>query len=244
MSGHPLTLNLRIWLWPLRYGRAMRSFLAASAILLMAACTPELGIRSADPSPVSSAETLSPADWVMTPDSFGPITMATTRSEALSTGAYVAAPSPCAAERLDWDGQTYESTDADVDDDGEPDRTMVKPYLGTITFGDDDRPAFIDPGKNTVTDRGIRKSDSLSRLQLEYGEDLIPGRGQSPGIGTFAVNGDRGHLLYEVMYGKVVGFYVAAGTVKGPQDVEVGRFMVNGTVTKPDKMPMGHAGDC
>jgi hypothetical protein len=187
---------------------------------------------------------MGPDKWVMSPDSFGPITLATTRSEALATGAYVAAPSPCSRIRLDWRGQTYESSDADLDSDGKPDRARSKPYLATITFGDSGRPAFIDPGQDTVTSQGVRKADSLSRLQLAYGDDLIPGHGQSPGIGTFAVNGKHGHLLYEVMFGKVVGFYVSAGTVNEPADVEPGRFAVGGIVTTPDKMSMGHDGNC
>lgn len=178
----------------------MRSFLAAAAAtVVLPACTTGLELRPKEPSAVSSTVAVPPGRWVMSPDSFGPITVETTRSQALATGAYAEAPSPCSRERLDWRGQSYEAhtANADVDGDGTPDKERTKPFLGAVTF-DEGTAAFIDPGKDTVTDQGIRKSDSLSRLQLTYGDDLILGRDQSPGTGSFAVNGMRSHLVFEV----------------------------------------------
>ena len=214
----------------------MRSFLVAAiaATALLSGCTPELN-RQQDDGPVKRAQAqVSPADWVMSPDFFGPINMETTRSDALATGLYRAAPAPCSRQRVDSLGQQYE------DVPGTDDRELAKPHLASITFDEDGVPQFIDPGKDTVTDRGIRKADSLSRLEISYGDDLIPGPDQSPRGGTFAVSGDRSHLVFVVMYGKVIGFFVAAGQVHEPADI----MPVAGALTKPDSIRPGRAGVC
>lgn len=216
----------------------MRSHIVgvAAALPLLAGCS---GLLTAQPEPTpATTATPNPESWVMSADSFGPITMQTTESEALATGVYRRAPSPCSDERLDWRSQKYGVSQS------EPDRKKVKPYMGSITYGDNGKPTFIDPGKDTVTDRGIRKADSLSRLQLTYGDELISAPDQLPAAGTFAVKGKRSYLLFEVMFNKVVGFYIVAGVPERREDILPGRFLVNGVLTMPDKMPQHHGSIC
>lgn len=213
----------------------MRSLLAAvMASLLLAGCGTALTLPSTPKPTASPTPTADPGSWVMSPDSFGPISTETTRKQALATGLYRAAPSPCTRERLDWRGQTYK------DVPGTDDKDLLKPLLPSISFDDDGSTEFIDPGPGTATDRGIRKADSLSRLQITYDDDLIPGLDQSPGRGSFAVSGDRSHLLFVVMYGKVVGFFIAAGHVEEPEDV----MTVAGALKKQDSIRPGRGRLC
>lgn len=217
----------------------MRSFLAAAAVIaLLPGCTatsPRSG--SPEPTPAVSSD---PRSWVMSPDSFGPISVETSRAQALATGFYVPAPSPCSERRLDSRDQTYAETGVDVDGDGDVDKELAKPALPSIRFGDNDRPEFIDPAPHTATDRGIRKADSLSRLQITYGDELIPAADRRPDGGTFAVNGQRSHLLFAVMFGKVVGFYIVDGRVDDQEDV----LVAAGNMTKHDDLTLGRQGPC
>ncbi len=213
----------------------MRSFFVTlMAGLLLAGCGAELRSGTTSDPTASPTPTPDPESWVMGPDSFGPISTATTRKQALATGLYRAAPSPCSAQRLDWRGQKYK------DIPGTDDKDLAKPYLPTISYDNEGSPEFIDPGPGTATDRGIRKADSLSRLQITYDDDLIPGLDQSPGRGSFAVSGDRSHLLFVVMYGKVVGFFIAAGHVEEPEDV----MTVAGALKKQDSIRPGRGRLC
>jgi hypothetical protein len=210
----------------------MRSLLTTlSAVFLLSGCSLVLPSEAKPmPEPTPTAD---PSTWVMGPDSFGPITMETTRAQALATGHYRPAPSPCSTLRVDWRGQNYEK-----DETGR--RTLVKPHLASITFTRNGDVKYIDPGKDSATDVGIRRADSLSRLMLTYGDELIPALDQTTSGGTFAVSGDRSHLLYVVMYGKVIGFYIAAGHVDEPEEVEP----LAGKLTKPDAVRPGRGGPC
>lgn len=212
----------------------MRAFFTAMTVsLLLAGCGTALPPRTT-PQPSSTPAAEAEA-WVMSPDSFGPIDMETTRRQALATGFYRAAPPPCSRQRLDWLGQNYD------DIPGTDGKELAKPFLASITFDDDGRPAFIDPAPGTATDRGIRKADSLSRLQITYGDDLVPGPDQGPSGGTFAVSGARSHLVFVVMYGKVVGFFIASGHVDGPEDVMT---VAGDPLTKHDNIRRGAGRTC
>lgn len=207
----------------------MRSvFAALAATLLLAGCGTGRMIATEPP------PTADPATWVMSPDSFGPISMETTREEALATGLYRAAPSPCSRSRLDWRGQKYK------DIPGTGGKEPAKPHLPSILFDDNGSPEFIDPSPDTATDRGIRRSDSLSRLQTTYGDDLIPGLDQSLSSGSFAVSGERSHLLFVVMFGKVIGYFIAPGHVEEPEEV----MTVAGELTKSDSVRPGRGSTC
>lgn len=216
----------------------MRSLFAAVVVAttLLAGCsTPDFGAEPVRP----AAATITPEMWTMSPSGLGPITVKTTRDEALATGYFRPAPAPCASERLDRKGQTYKDGTA-----GQAAKVQAKPLLGTISYDDDGKVSLIESGKDAVTDQGIRKSDSLSRLQYTYGDELIPGPGQAQGAGSFAVNGRNSHLVYEVAFNKVVGFYVLPGVVENPQDVMPARFMTDGVVGKPEDMTPGSGGVC
>ena len=95
----------------------------------------------------------------MSPDSFGPITVATTKAEALDTGAFRRIPSPCTDSGLAWHTQTYRPTRADEDGDGKADQAETGPALPSLTYRSDNKPGFefIDPGKHTTTTRGIMR---------------------------------------------------------------------------------------
>jgi hypothetical protein len=211
-----------------------------AATALLAGCNPSATFRPGESEKPRPTPSVKPESWVMSPDSFGPITVATTKAEALATGAYRAAPSPCSRQRLDWRGQTYNETNLDADRDGEADKEMAKPYLASITFDEDGKPAFIDPGKDTATDHGIRRADSLDRLQATYGDTLVAGPDQLFDTGSFAVPGKRSYLLFVVQRGKVLGFFIVAGQVNESADV----LTVAGVLEKHDKIRVGRGGLC
>ena len=166
-----------------------------------------------------------PEDWVMSPDSFGPVTVNTSKADALATGAFQRAPSPCSSALLDWHTQTYRQTNADDDQDGKPDQDPVKAGLPTLYLRGDGKTGFefIDPGKHTETDRGIMRGDSFAALKKAYGDDLIAQSGSTSREGAYAVNGRRSHLLFSVNDSRVDSYFIARGTVKGPDDFLIGR---------------------
>jgi hypothetical protein len=211
-----------------------------AAAVALAGCDPSETLRRTGSVKSSPAPSVELGSWVMSPDSFGPITVGTTRAQALATGAYRAAPSPCSRQRLDWHGQRYQESKLDADGDGEADKEMAKPYLASITFGEHGKPEFIDPLKNTVTDRGIRSADSFDRLRTTYGDTLVAGPDQLFDTGSFAVPGKRSYLLFVVQHGKVLGFFIVAGKVKESADV----LTVAGVLAKHDKIRVGRGGLC
>lgn len=161
----------------------------------------------------------------MSPDSFGPITVTTTKSEALSTGAFRRIPSPCADSGLAWHTQTYRPTRGDEDHDGKFDQAVTGPKLPTLTYRSDKKPGFefIDPGEHTRTTHGIMRGDSFKELKAVYGHDWIAQSGSNATSGVYAVNGKRSYLLFSVADSKVDSFFIARGKVKGPDDFLVGR---------------------
>jgi hypothetical protein len=176
----------------------------------------------------STKQTVRLDKWTMSPDSFGPITVSTTRKEALATGAYRVAPGPCSAVRLDWRTQTYKREKTDEDQNGKLDEQPTPPFLPDIEF-DYKKPSvqFIDPGPKTMTDRGIRKGDTVEELKAAYSNKLISAEWEGnvvPGSATFAVNGKRSYLLFDTSDGRIEGFFIVPGTIKDPKkDFLVGR---------------------
>lgn len=166
-----------------------------------------------------------PEDWEMSPDSLGPITVTTTKGEALQTGAFRRIPSPCTDFGLAWHTQTYRSTRDDEDHDGKVDQVVTGRALPSLTYRSDKKAGFefIDPGQHTTTTRGINRGDSFKALKAAYGKDWIGQAGSNGTSGAYAVNGTRSYLLFAVADSKVDSFFIARGMVKGPNDFLVGR---------------------
>lgn len=162
----------------------------------------------------------------MSPDSFGPITVDTTVKEAVATGAFKVSPAPCSKSRLDWHTQTYRHAKAD-DSMGPTAQWPVNHGLPDL-MPNYKKPGmqFIDAGRATVTDRGIRHGDSEAKLKRTYGRSLIPGPyNGAPGdpSNAYAINGKHSYLLVLTTKGKVDTFFITPGTVKTPRDILDGR---------------------
>lgn len=160
--------------------------------------------------------------WVMSPDTFGPITTEMTKDEIVATGAFQVAPNACATGRLDWYSQRYERLGQDSDRDGEPDRTRIGPGLPGIELGVDGKPEFISPGSGARTEAGIRNGDSLKKLRAAYPGRLVRDEDMEQGeLGAvedhYAVSGKRSHLVFYVYKDKVGGFYLERGAVREGQ---------------------------
>lgn len=164
-----------------------------------------------------SHEPSTPESWTMSPDAFGPVTTQMPEAGILATGAFRLAPSACSLGRLDWHTQKYESLgDVTLGDGQKTDYGRVGPSLPSITLDGHGKPAYIDPGGRTETDKGIRRGASLTDLRKAYGDRLIAGatfRG-IPAERHYAVNGSRSHLLFDVHHRKVAWFYLTPGTAK------------------------------
>lgn len=172
-----------------------------------------------------------PEAWVMSPDAFGPITVNTTKAEALATGAYTEWPGhlPSCAEPggLNWHSQTYTAKPTDWDGDGKLDAPeMTEPYLSQIDFRYPGTGIeYIDPNPDTVTDKGIKRGSSVAELKAAYGADLISSPFNSnPQSGeAYAVNGKQSFLLFSMSGSKVDAFFIESGTIKDAKDFPIGR---------------------
>ena len=158
--------------------------------------------------------------WVLSPDSFGPITTDLTADEIVATGAFQVAPNACGLGRLDWYSQRYGrlSPSQDSGRDGELYQARIDPGLPSIELGLDGKPEFISPGSGATTDAGIRNGDSLKKLSAAYPGRLVRDEGMEQGqLGAvedhYAVSGTRSHLVFYLYKGKVGGFYLERGAV-------------------------------
>lgn len=156
---------------------------------------------SAEPTPIPSPE--SPA-WVISPDSFGPITTDMTKNQILATGFFRTSDDGCG--RLDWHTQTY-----GYDEGGY--KRSVTSGLASITL-QDDKPMFIDPGVGTRTDAGISYDDTLESLKAAYPGRLVRQAYMGfPDEDNYGVSGKHSHLVFYVQKGRVKDFYLAPGAL-------------------------------
>lgn len=208
-------------------GVVMRKFAIVVFLLVTTGCQ-DAADEAAPDSPSESRK--APEAWVMSPDSFGPITVETTKAEALATGLFRVprGPSANSSRELDWHTQTYSQETSgevdwsDVNHDGVPDPWPTKD-LPRLALRCDNKPGLesITPAPDTVTDRGIRQGSSLKDLTEAYGQRLIHGETFDA---RYAVNGERSHLVFVMLNdGSVGSFFINRGTVSGPTDDQLGR---------------------
>lgn len=211
-------------------GVAMHRLVIVVCMLAVAACqapTDSEGPTSTVPTQTAKPSS-GPKRWVMSADAFGPVTVMTTKAEALATGHFRVPPgsSQNSPQRLDWHTQTYsQATEAvvdasDLDHDGVPDPwpTRDLPSLTLACQG----PGIesITPGPNTTTDQGIKPGSSLAELAKSYGDRLIHGESFDA---RYAVNGKQSHLMFVVLNDGTVGsFFINRGTITGPDDDRLG----------------------
>lgn len=212
-------------------GVEMRRLVIVVCMLAITGCqahSDSEGLTSAAPTQTTKPSS-EPKSWVMSADSFGPITVRTTKSEALATGRFRVPPGPSqtSRQRLDWHTQTYsqESDGAvdssDIDRDGVPDPwpTEDLPSLALACHGSGLE--SITPGPATVTDQGIKRGSSLTELKQAYGDRLIHGETFDA---RYAVNGKQSHLMFVLQSDGTVGsFFINRGIVEGPSDDRLGR---------------------
>lgn len=143
--------------------------------------------------------------WVLSPDSFGPITTEMSKGEILATGAFREAPNACPAGRLDWHSQTYENEDGI--------KVPSDPQFTSIDL-EDGKPLFIDPGPEVQTDTGIGEGDSVTELRAAYPGRVVSDLGMlKTNDENLAVSGKNSHLVFYTRKGKVEFFYLTTGAV-------------------------------
>lgn len=160
---------------------------------------------SASPSlrPGATAES---SAWVMSADSFGPITTDMTKKQILATGAFQEPPYAC-SDRLDWHSQTYWEEDSE----GYPGRT--EPLLSTVTF-QDGKPYYIDAGPTVRTDKGIGVGDTVKDLYAAYPRVFRDVPITSTGERDYGVSGRRSHLVFYTVKGQIEHFYLTPGAIR------------------------------
>lgn len=171
--------------------------------------------KESSPTPAKDS---SPEAWVMSPDSFGPITFQTTPDEARDSGHYKDAPSPCTGSRLDWKSQKYETLEFDSDDDGTPDRDLAEPYMPSLSI-DGSKILYIMAGQQTRTDRGIKAGSSLAELRAAYGDRLIEAFAD---VSIYAVHGRRSSLIIGIENGKVYALHLQPGRIRASDEPGIG----------------------
>lgn len=148
--------------------------------------------------------------WVMSPDSFGPITTDMTKEHILATDAFREPPYEC-KYRVDWHSQTYSGKD----EYGIEGRT--EPILSDIHFDtqDDGKLLYIYAGPSVRTDTGIRAGDTVKQLRAAYAGHHVYYNDPTSMKGNYeafyGVNGKKSHLTFYADKGIIEGISLEPG---------------------------------